>query len=124
MAADPLRQQPLLAGNRRQTGMQSLTIWGAGRAHIAKQKPVSRPAPVAPSQFFESRLAAFEFVVQVDQECRGALATFGQLALEFGIVGCEKIIVARKLLPGGVVQDIGFLKASGGKSRSRSNSRL
>src|SRR4051812_2124492 len=104
--ADPLGQNPLFARRRRKTGVERQRLGLPCIVHIGPEECIAGVAPVADSDLRKFGLAAFEFLVEIDEEGRDPLSVRAQLLLVLGVAGLEKIQVPFEFLANLIVEDL------------------
>ena len=72
--ANPLREQPLFARNRRQTGVQGAPVGHSRAVDIVEIERASGRTAILPVESAELCFGTGEIVVQIDEEGRDALA--------------------------------------------------
>src|SRR5579885_3748741 len=123
LAANPLREQPFLAGFGRQPRMQGLAVERARRLDIAEEERIALLSAMPDAEQRKFGLRAVEIVVEIYKERGDTLAAPGDF---FGVAWyrrIEEIEMPVELLTHLVVQHVGVFQRAGGKARSRRDAR-
>ena len=87
--------------------MDRALIGAAFHVEVRPEDRVTGSPAVADANAGEVGFAAFELLVQINEECRDPLSADAQLIMVFGIRGIEKVVVELELLPDGILQNLG-----------------
>src|SRR6185503_9518766 len=96
--ANPLREEPFLSTRGRKPRMQRPPVRCALFVHIPEQDRIALAAAIAPVEREERGLRRIEFVIEIDEECRDALARGGDVLRIGRHRRIEEIEMRRKLL--------------------------